>query len=84
MQSADPARRQELRKMSKKNGETAGVHTANLLNDILSFQEDKESIDNKVAAYVADTVWETTSELTGEKWLEKQMKKSCVNRSSNN
>ena len=37
MQSADPARRQELRKMSKKNGEIANVHTANLLQDILNF-----------------------------------------------
>lgn len=73
-----------MRKMSKKNGEIASVHTASLLTDILSFQEDKDSIDHKVAAYVADTVWETTTELTGEKWLEKQMKKSCVHRCNNN
>ena len=37
MQSADPTKRQELRKMSKKNGDIAGIHTASLLNDILSF-----------------------------------------------
>ena len=83
MLNADPAKRQELRKMSKKNGEIASVHTANLLEEILIFQEDKESIDNKVAVHVADTVWETTAELTGEKCLEKQMKKSCVRYNNN-
>ena len=61
----------QFRKQSKKNGEQAGIHVQNLLKDIVEFQEDSSVIDKKLKVFVEDIVWDTTTELTGVKTLEK-------------
>lgn len=78
MQNADSQKRQELRKQSKKNGEIAGEHVQSLIEDIIGFAEDKESLGTKVYVHVEEAVRATTCELTQGSGLEKQMKKSCL------
>jgi len=71
MQSSDPVKRQEIRQMSKKNAENAHIFAKQLIYDILSYDDDKLNLENKLSYMVKDTVMTTACELTGEKSLEK-------------
>ena len=42
------------------------------------YEDDKDDIEKKLGVLVHDTVIHTSDELTGDKQLEKQMKKSCL------
>ena len=44
------------------------------------FENDNLNLDKRLGYMVKDTVFATACELTGEKGLEKQMKKSCLNK----
>ena len=73
MQSSDPTKRQEIRQQSKKNGDIAGLHAQDLISQVLSFEDEKTKIssDCSVDEMVKNIVFETQTELTGEKMLEK-------------
>lgn len=78
MQNADAVKRQDIRKQSKKHADFAGEWVKNLVEDIVETDQDIFDIEKKMYYKIKDTISETTCELTGEKQLEKMMKKSCV------
>jgi hypothetical protein len=72
MQSSDPIKRAELRQMSKKNTEIAGLHAQDLIAQVIGFEEERSKItDFSVDLMVKNIVLETQEELIGQKQLEK-------------
>ena len=84
MQTSDPVKRQEMRQMSKKNAEFAGGHYQTLIKDLIAFdEEDRFLMARKVELLVKNAVYDTTEELSGDKQLEKVMKKSVQQQPKN-
>jgi len=66
-----------MRQVSKKNAEFAGGHCQSLLKDLINFDEEERYLMSRRVEYlVRNVALETTEELSGDKQLEKIMKKS--------
>jgi hypothetical protein len=72
MQSGDPTKRQEIRQLSKKNADFAGLHAQELISQVIVFEEEKSRITEfSVDTMVRGIVLETQEELIGQKQLER-------------
>ena len=77
MVNGDAAKRQELRTLSKKHGEFANEYCSSLIKNMCEYDEDEtQALDRKISNLVREQTEETVIELTGDKHLEIQMKKS--------